>query len=138
MKIKVTNKVNLTKAIGQKMETFAHRFKAGLEDIITEIDFRTASGRDVNEAAFVPYSPDYAKFKAEKGRKATPDLTFTGQMLSSMRSETKIEGSLVYGVIKFGDRDSARKATQNNERRNFFGINNKQIQQLTTRVRMGD
>ncbi len=45
---------------------------------------RTAKGVDVDGAAFVAYSKDYAKLKGQSGRNTKPDLMLSGEMLNGM------------------------------------------------------
>ena len=59
---------------------------------------RTESGRDINGATFAPYTPDYAKAKAEAGRNtAVPDLTLSSQMLRNMKRIRVERGRVIHG-----------------------------------------
>ena len=78
---------------------------------------RTKKGISASGGTFKPYTPKYALFRRENGRQsATPDLNFTGSMLSSM---TAFKGR-GYSEIKFSRSIESKKAYYNNKRRRFF------------------
>jgi hypothetical protein len=53
---------------------------------ITAIRARTRHGRDSSGQAFAPYSPQYAKRKADElGASDTPNLTVSGDMLNTLQ-----------------------------------------------------
>ena len=89
---------------------------------------------------FAPYSPAYRKAKAA-GWKATPtrrgfggdssgvvNLNVSGSMLSSIQSRVIDKNT---ARIYFGRGAEARKAAFNDERRPFFGFNNKEQEALS-------
>jgi len=95
---------------------------------INMIQDRTESGRGYL-GAFRPYSPAYAKFRGNRGRKISPvDLNFTGRMLSSMATRKVSRG---VQEIYFTRAEEARKAYFHNVTgagkgritRKFFGFN---------------
>lgn len=95
---------------------------------INVIQDRTESGRGYM-GAFRPYSPNYAKFRAAKGRQITPvNLNFTGRMLSAISTRKVRRG---VQEIYFTRAEEARKAYFHNVSgagkgritRKFFGFN---------------
>lgn len=89
---------------------------------------------------FAPYSPAYRKAKAA-GWKATPtrrgfggdssgvvNLNVSGSMLSSIQQRALNQNAV---RIYFGRATEAKKAAFNNERRPFFGFNNKEQEALS-------
>jgi hypothetical protein len=71
---------------------------------------RTAQGRDVNGAAFQPYSKRYAKQREQAGRTTDVALTLSGAMLGSMQILSVTEKQALIGFAgsaprtKFGRR----------------------------------
>jgi hypothetical protein len=89
---------------------------------------------------FAPYSPAYRKAKAA-GWKATPrrrgfggdssgvvNLNVSGSMLSSIQQRALNQDTV---QIYFGRATEAKKAAFNNERRPFFGFNDKEQEALS-------
>ena len=93
--------------------------KAGvfIENIIKQ---RTRQGRSVNGGSFKSYSKGYAKHRSARGHSSTPNLFYSGRMLSNMTfkrlSKTK-------GQIFFPNREQNIKAFYNDSTRNFFDVN---------------
>ena len=88
---------------------------------------RTAKGVDINGQRFKPYSEKYAFFRAKKGR--TPvnvDLNFTGQMLGDM----SVKANSKKAEIFFLRGSEAKKASNNNKTREFFGFSRLEEKQL--------
>jgi len=72
---------------------------------------------------FANYSAQYAKFRLDNGRGKNPDLNYTGKMLGSMRSQVNKDRT---AEIKFSRLSEAKKAAWNNQKRPFFGFNQKE------------
>lgn len=51
------------------------------------IILRTLQGRDENDRAFAPYSPEYAKQKAKQGASGRVNLQLSGAMLQAITVE---------------------------------------------------
>lgn len=84
---------------------------------------RTEKGEGIN-FRFAPYTDKYAKFRQQRGRQVFPvDLNFTGRMLGSMTTERVRSG---VQRIKFGRAEESRKAYFNNQKRPFFGFNQRE------------
>lgn len=95
-----------------------------------EIVRRTQSGIDVNGSPFKAYSKEYAAYKKKKGRNATPDLTFSGKMLGSIKATVKATATKFFAEIKFSSATEAAKAKGNLKKRKFFGLSDEQIQRI--------
>ena len=53
--------------------------------LISQIQIRTAEGKDVDGNAFTPYSPSYRHFRESKGHSGSKvNLFFSGSMMSAM------------------------------------------------------
>jgi hypothetical protein len=89
---------------------------------INIIEDRTSKGQGVN-GPFKSYTPQYAAFRAQNKLNTRPDLSFTGQMLSSMTASRPTSNSV---TIFFRGADNARKAAFNNKTREFFSFNKRE------------
>jgi len=106
-----------------------------LEEAAREIVTRTQQGIDVNGSRFKRYSKEYELAKRKKlGGPTQPDLTASGRMLASIRTEVKERGNGLTGRI-YVLASQAVKALANQKLRRFFGLSKKQIQQLTDALR---
>ena len=79
---------------------------------------RTSRGVGL-KGRFKRYSSEYKDYRAEKGRGATPDLNFSGRMLSSMDVEKSGTNKV---LVNFKRKEEAKKAKVNNKSRPFFGV----------------
>lgn len=89
---------------------------------INIIEDRTSKGQGVS-GPFKSYTPQYAAFRAQNKLNTRPDLSFTGQMLSSMTASRPTSNSV---TIFFRGADNARKAAFNNKTREFFSFNKRE------------
>jgi hypothetical protein len=89
---------------------------------INIIEDRTSKGQGVN-GPFKSYTPQYAAFRAQNKLNTKPDLSFTGQMLSSMTASRPTSNSV---TLFFRGADNARKAAFNNQTREFFSFNKRE------------
>lgn len=121
---------------GQKyISEVEKEFSRQLQDEIARIQIRTKGGRDEGENNFKPYTAQYAKWKKGKGRNASVDLTFTGKMLTSIRSKVVKQGNKWLGIIGFASQLEANKALGNIDNgRSFFGFTKDFIKRLETAV----
>lgn len=53
---------------------------------------RTLAGRDEDDVAFAPYSPDYARQRAKLGASAAPNLQLSGAMLQAIQVDPDDQG----------------------------------------------
>lgn len=71
-------------------------FRAAALETKKRIRVRTETNKkDYLGRGFKRYTPEYSKFRTSKGRSNTPNLSFSGRMLGSMRSLfTKNKGTV--------------------------------------------
>jgi hypothetical protein len=79
---------------------------------------RTSRGVGLN-GRFKRYSKGYADYRSEQGRGKTPDLNFSGRMLSNMDVE---KGGTNKVLVNFKRNQEAKKAARNQKSRPFFGV----------------
>lgn len=126
---KATLKGDIKAQAAAQMRARAKRLEVLLEQEIGQIVQRTQAGQTVTGGAMVKYSDEYRLYKTKTGRKATPDLTFTGNMLKSIRSVVKVSGTIITGFIYFLP-SQAIKAFANQKLRPFFGLSGVQKQRI--------
>ena len=97
------------------------------EFLIGLIKQRTTRGRDYQGKAFPSYTNVYKEFRQQAGRQTQfPDLTFSGQMLSSITQKSEPD----YAVIYFANKFQNVKAIGNQKKRKFFAIGSQEIQPI--------
>jgi hypothetical protein len=97
----------------------------------TEITSRTTQGLDVNDQTFEPYSPEYAKFRRDKGYQVTPpNLTITGNMLKSIFLKTEEKPSSIASILLFAGALEAVKARSVNKLREFFALSPQRLEKI--------
>ena len=97
------------------------------EFLIGLIKQRTTRGRDYQGKAFPAYTNVYKEFRQQAGRQTQfPDLTFSGQMLSSITQKSEPD----YAVIYFANKFQNVKAIGNQKKRKFFAIGSQEIQPI--------
>lgn len=119
---------------------FVRRFKSKLERSIptalnrsgektveTILD-RTQRGVSASGGRFRRYSRGYSDYRAERGRGATPDLNFSGRMLSNLGVE-RVNNTKV--KVAFGRREEQRKARHNQKTRPFIGVRPQEVKFIT-------
>ena len=84
---------------------------------------RTAKGIGY-KGRFPSYTSQYALFRSKTGRSARPDLNYTGKMLGSIKS--KVIKPELTAEINFSRLAEAKKAAWNNQKRPFFGFNERE------------
>lgn len=140
MSIKVTRGRGIDQLIELKLQKKREAFATAISDAKTEIVLRTVSGKDSSDNVFAPYTPQYAAYKGKPNSKgksrqvSPPNLTFTGDMLSSMRYEILNQENKTIGRISFGDKLSSLKAAGNNAKRKFFELSEKQLNNIKKKV----
>ena len=113
----------MLKGLPQKLNATVNKaLAATAERGIGIILDRTAKGKGY-KGMFAAYNRQYAKFRLDHGRKDKPDLNYTGKMLGSMRSQVNKDRT---AEIKFSRLSEAKKAVWNNQKRTFFGFNQKE------------
>jgi hypothetical protein len=97
------------------------------EFLIGLIKQRTTRGRDYQGKAFPAYTNVYKEFRQQAGRQTQfPDLTFSGQMLSSITQKSEPD----YAVIYFANKFQNVKAIGNQKKRKFFAIGSQEIKPI--------
>jgi hypothetical protein len=157
MAIEVKNAEVIVRLVKQKLDEAKARLKPALDDEATRIINRTRGGTDVNGQKFAPYTPEYNKRKAslrsgfttrtgKKGKNAQTvkgvysattqpvDLTLSGNMLAAIqvKVEDTREGST--GTIYFNSALEAAKAQGNQQKRQFFGLSDEQVQRIRQKL----
>lgn len=138
MGIEIKNAEVIVRVVKEKLDKMTAKLEQAISDEATRIVMRTRKGLDVDGASFIPYTPKYAEYKKNKGRKTSPvDLTFSGNMLASI--QTKVEKTLqgATGTIFFGSALEAAKARGNQERRKFFGLSDEQVARIKKKLTEG-
>ena len=105
--------------------------------LITSIKLRTAGGRDVNDAAFAPYSKGYAMFRAKEGYPTSKvDLFFSGSMMASMDYKATSTTATLY-FLNTEDKTGTKnpnKAYWLNQKREFFALSDDDMREVEEMV----
>lgn len=141
MAITLKNKSNLSVKISKITDDLENILKAELIDLAAEIDIRTSSGKDIQGASFRPYAESTKRAKRsaknEGSRQTSPvNLTQTGRMLASF-GKVRIQKtkSKITGIIGFSNKAEGLKGKWNQAKRPWFGLSERQITRLLTRLR---
>lgn len=135
--------INLGRVI-QRLRHITHNlFSKRLMDeiglyVISQIQIRTAEGKDVVGANFAPYTAHYRLFRQEKGRSTSKvNLFFTGSMMGSMTHEATDDMTRIF-FMNTKDPSGASnplKAYGLNRKRNFFAIGEEDQQEIERMIR---
>jgi hypothetical protein len=88
---------------------------------------RTAKGISADGNAFPKYTAEYAFLRKKAGRQtSTPDLNFSGQMLSNITQRSNPNFAIIYFANKFQN----VKALGNQTKRKFFSIGYREQQPI--------
>lgn len=123
-------KSNIRKQAKQLDDKKTKKVRLLASEIIVGIINRTQSGKDVKNNRFKKYNPGYAKVKSKKFGSTTPNLTITGNMLNSITSRDIKNGVRLYFI---GSAENT-KASNNQKKRKFFGIDAKQQKQIKRKL----
>ena len=132
MKITVEdNSLQVAKNFEKQVREHPLKVKTALgrtaEFLIGLIKQRTTRGKDYQGKAFPAYTNVYKEFRQQAGRQTQfPDLTFSGQMLSSITQKSEPD----YAVIYFANKFQNVKAIGNQKKRKFFAIGSQEIQPI--------
>ena len=133
MTVKVTTNFNFSLKVKEKLENIQEKFGRGLEDIVTRLQYDANAGRDIEGNTFRPYHPKYAEKRKEMGKQVSPpNLTITGTMLSSIRTDIRKEGANVVGRISVND--DPKKVEGNLKYRKFFGLSKERLAELKKKI----
>lgn len=118
-----------------------NRLKGVLKDAVKveqgRVKERTQAGQGLN-SSWMGYSPGWAEVRKRKNlRIDIVDLTFTGDMFSHMRTDSKDDGpSRTTAYVWFGGHQlSNDKAVGNNKKRPFFGFSKEQLDIILSKLR---
>lgn len=100
--------------------------KSGEKTVQTIVD-RTSRGVGL-KGAFKRYSPEYADYRAEKGRGGKPDLNFSGRMLSNLDVERAGKNKV---KVAFRRKEEEKKAKFNQKTRPFVGVRPQEVKFIT-------
>jgi hypothetical protein len=98
---------------------------------------RTANGEDVEGGQFKPYSEAYLKKRKSLGLPTTPDLFFSGDMLSAMTFTAK-EDEVRLFFLPTQDKEGVSnpaKAFWNDQTRRFFALSAEDINEINRMFR---
>ena len=95
-------------------------------DANKEIHKRTVAGKEVEGGSFKPYSKSYAKQRAEGGRSAKPNLTWSGRMLSSISAKAGKD----YGKLSLTGREGFKAWANEENGREWFDLSSKQHDEI--------
>ena len=88
---------------------------------------RTSRGVSADGNAFPKYTAEYAFLRKKAGRQtSTPDLNFSGQMLSNITQRSNPS----YAIIYFANKFQNVKALGNQTKRKFFSIGYREQQPI--------
>lgn len=100
-----------------------------------KIKIRTQSGRGVDGGALKPYSKEYKKRLIKKTGSAKVDLLVTGAMQRAIETTVhREEPGVLTGEIFFNSAQEAVKAKYNQETREFFGLDQAQVDRIQKAV----
>ena len=100
--------------------------KSGEKTVQTIVE-RSASGRGLR-GTFARYSNQYRDYRSKEGRGSTPDLNFSGRMLSNLGVQRKSRNAIKVG---FSRQEEERKARYNQKTRPFIGLTNDEVRHVT-------
>tara|TARA_R110000796_G_scaffold70400_1_gene160176 strand:+ start:3175 stop:3603 length:429 start_codon:yes stop_codon:yes gene_type:complete len=100
--------------------------KSGEKTVQTIVE-RSASGRGLR-GTFKRYSNEYRDYRSKAGRGSTPDLNFSGRMLSNLGVQRKSNRAVKVG---FSRQQEKTKAIHNQKTRPFMGLTNDEVRQVT-------
>lgn len=136
MAIKVVQSFNIPQKVKQITQEASLRLEKAMAVAANEIVIRTERGIGIDGTGFKGYSKSYEVKKRESGRKTSPpDLTWTGNMLRAIHTESRKESDtrFVTAITIVGG--EADKAEGNQKKRPFFGLSDKQIETIKRKVK---
>jgi len=118
----LTHSINFKRVSKELTDSRIKKLRMEGNNIIAGIHTRTLAGKDVSMRSFKKYSTSYAKHRASSGRSARVNLTYHGTMLGAMISK-KAKNGLRFTFMAKSELD---KATWNQKKRPFFGVDKNQ------------
>ena len=118
---------NLEKQIREQPNIIKTALGRTAEFLMFLIKQRTSRGISADGNAFPKYTAEYAFLRKKSGRQVrTPDLNFSGQMLSNITQRSNPK----YAIIYFANKFQNVKALGNQTKRKFFAIGNREQQPI--------
>lgn len=105
--------------------------RSGEKTVQTIVD-RTSRGVSVSGGRFKRYSKQYAEYRKEQGRGQTPDLNFSGRMLSNLGVE-RVNSNKI--KVAFSRNEEKKKARHNQKTRPFIGVRPQEVKFITDAFR---
>jgi hypothetical protein len=119
-------------AVNRRLKLIRNELPEAMEDVKADLIKRTKGGTDIAGGQFKSYSKSWAAVRRAEGlQTSTPDLTFTGAMLNALRVKSYRNAAEIY----FESRAEARKASENQRLRAFFGWTKRAVEILVNRLR---
>jgi hypothetical protein len=133
MTVKVTTNFNFTLKVKEKLQNIEFKFGRALEDIRSRLEIDADAGKDIEGTQFVKYSDKYSAWRKKEGYQTSPpNLTISGTMLSSMRTDIRKEGANIVGRITVND--DSKKVEGILKKRKFFGLSDKRLAELKKKI----
>lgn len=101
--------------------------RSGEKTVETVVD-RTQRGISLNGGRFRRYSREYADYRQDNGRGTSPDLNFSGRMLSNLGVE-RVNNTKV--KVAFSRNEEKTKARVNQRTRPFVGVRPQEVKFIT-------
>ena len=153
MGLEIKNADVIVRLVNEKLEKAKAKLGVAVSDEATRIVRRTRAGLDVDGKQFAPYTPPYNRFKGKNrsgivtrtgkaGKNArqvkgdfsvTPqpvDLTLSGNMLAAIQTKVEDTSTGATATIFFNSAQEALKARGNQNKRQFFGLSDEQVQRI--------
>ena len=108
---------------GDALKTIVGDMGSTARDLIRA---RTAAGKSIDGDVFAPYSKGYLKKRKDRGLGSTPNLSFTGKMMTALRWRREGKSGIRLGFENATDRTKAEYnhyGTGHAKARPFFGLN---------------
>ena len=116
---------NFEKQIREQPQIVKTALGRTAEFLMFIIKQRTSRGISSDGNSFPKYTAEYAFLRKKSGRQVTtPDLNFSGQMLSNITQKSSPTQAIIYFANKFQN----TKALGNQKKRKFFAIGAREIQ----------
>lgn len=106
--------------------------------VISQIQIRTAEGRDAGGQEFAPYTKKYRLFRTKKGRPVDKvNLFFTGSMMSAMTHSATEDTAKIFfmNTTDPSNVPNPLKAYALNKKRNFFALSGQDQQDIEEMLR---
>lgn len=136
IEVKLTNLDGLSRALEKRISKMPSKLKEQLDLEANQIIARTQSGVDSSGSSFRPYRASTIRNRQEAGLQTQyVDLTFTGDMLKSIRTKVQSSGTTITGIIYFINGESYKVTSNLKWGRKFFALDRKQAENIRNKLR---